>query len=98
VTTKPDITPEALPKKERATEVVLFVILVMVLVPSAFCWVFFFGRFYGAVGIVSFVLLAGFSRRFLRRKNLSETEIMRRIDKAMGKPSDDPRQMARWLR
>ncbi len=33
----------------------------------------------------------------LRSWKLSDEEMIRRQDRAMGKPSDDPRQMARWV-
>jgi len=33
-----------------------------------------------------------------RRYKVNEAEMVRRIDKAVGKPSDDPRQIARLMR
>jgi hypothetical protein len=32
-----------------------------------------------------------------RSRKLGEEEMLRRQDKAMGKPTDDPREMARWV-
>jgi len=32
-----------------------------------------------------------------RSRKLSEEEMLRRQDKAMGQPTDDPREMARWV-
>jgi len=33
----------------------------------------------------------------LRSRRLSEEEMMRRQDKAIGNPKDDPNEMARWV-
>ena len=33
----------------------------------------------------------------VRSRKLGEDEMIRRQDKAMGKPTDDPREMARWV-
>ena len=34
---------------------------------------------------------------FIRSRGISEEEMVRRQDLAMGKPSDDPKEMARWV-
>jgi hypothetical protein len=42
-----------------------------------------------------FLVILGLSLR--KRRKVTEAEMLDRIDKAMGKPSDDPRQMARYV-
>jgi hypothetical protein len=70
------------------------IVLVMAAIPCAICWFFFFGL-YGALGFAifegAFIILV----RFLVRKYRPEKA--GRLDKAMGKPGDDPRQMARFV-
>jgi len=85
-------------KPERINIVLKLIVLIMVTVPTAICWIFFFGKPYGTIALIAYFLLMPLLISLLRRRTSTEAESLRRIDKAMGKPSDDPRQMARYLR
>jgi hypothetical protein len=67
----------------------------MGVIPMAFC-VFYVGGFYGlTLGALWFggsAILGWFLRKRHNRR-----EMDRRIDEVMGKTSDDPRQMARFI-
>jgi len=78
-------------KAERAIEVALCAVCVVVVIALA-AWqrsviLMIFAA--GVAVLVSFGLV--------RSRKLGEDEMIRRQDKAMGKPSDDPREMARWV-
>jgi hypothetical protein len=90
------MNPSSPPKLERSSRFLLVVVLIMTAIPCVICWIFFFGKVYGALAILLYLLLAILAWLFRRRK-ASEAEMIRRIDKALGKPSDDPRHMARWV-
>lgn len=86
------------PKQEPINIVLRLILLMMVIVPTAICYTFFFGKLWGSVVLtVNLVLLPFLMRLLSRRRKTSEAESFRRIDKAIGKPSNDPRQMARWV-
>jgi cbb3-type cytochrome oxidase subunit 3 len=93
------IPPQPELGKAGPTSVVLTIILlIMISVPIAICWIFFFGRIYGTIALVGYFLLMPVVVWFFRRHKRTEADMIRRIDQAMGKPSDDPREMARFLR
>jgi hypothetical protein len=70
---------------------------IAVLTPLAILWTAVRGRFLGSIAIVAqLIFMAAVTWNF-RKHRASEAERMRRIDEAMGKPSDDPRQMAQWI-
>ncbi len=92
-----DVDPSPSPKPERISKWLIAVILAMAMVPSAICCIFFFGSLYGTF---VFVLCGGvlpIIGWFLKLRQSPVGEVDRQIDNAMGKPSDDPRQMARWV-
>jgi hypothetical protein len=95
---KPRENPSASAEPERINIVLKVLLFTMVAIPTVACWVFFFGKFYGSIAITACFLLAVFMRSLRKRRKVTEAEMIRRIDKAMGKPSDDPRQMARFMR
>ncbi len=78
-------------KAERVTEVVICVICVVVAIAIAAWQRSMFLMIFAEVVTV----LVPFS--LVRSRRLGEEEMMRRQDKAMGKPTDDPREMARWV-
>jgi hypothetical protein len=69
---------------------------IAVLTPLAILWTAVLGRLLGSIAIVAQLILMAVFWNF-RKRGASEAERMRRTDEAMGKPSDDPRQMARWI-
>jgi hypothetical protein len=78
-------------KAERIIEVVLCAIFVVVaLALAAWQRSVILMIFAAAVAV-----LLPFS--LVRSRRLGEDEMIRRQDKAMGKPTDDPREMARWV-
>ncbi len=82
---------------DRPNPVLMWVVLSMAAIPIAICWVFFFGKLYGTLALLLFFVLVLFGYRVWRR--LSEAKGARVVDKLTGNPpSDDPRQMARWMR
>ena len=85
-------------KPEPINIILRLILLIMVAVPMAICYIFFFGKLWGPIAITFNLLLLPLLVWLLRRRKFSEAEMNRRIDKAMGKPSDDPRQMARFMR
>lgn len=72
-------------------------IAIPVATPFALCAILFLGKVYGTVAFTTCLLLMSVLTWFWRKCGLSEAEEIRRMDKAMGKPSDDPRQMARFV-
>jgi hypothetical protein len=78
-------------KAERIAEVVLCVLGMVGVVIFAVWSRSIFSIIFAAVMTV----LLPFS--LLRSRKLREGEIIRRQDQAMGKPSDDPREMARYV-
>ncbi len=78
-------------KAERIVEVALCAICVVVAIALA-AW-------QRSVILIIFAaavaVLVPFS--LVRSRKLGEDEMIRRQDKAMGKPTDDPREMARWV-
>ncbi|HVN17537.1 MAG TPA: hypothetical protein VMU05_02165 [Dongiaceae bacterium] len=74
---------------------VVFVAIV-VLTPAALCWIFFLGKVYAFVVFATNVVLMGIVLWFFRK----HSKVVRRIENALGagEPSNDPRQMARWVR
>jgi len=96
-------SPEHSPKPElpsttgRANPVLMCVVLLMAAIPIAVCWIFFFGKLYGTVAFLILMALLLFGSRHWRR--LSDARRSRLVDNLSGNPpSDDPRQMARWMR
>ena len=90
------MNPSSPPKLERSSRFPLVVVLIMTAIPCVICWIFVIGKVYSALAILLYLLyllLAILAWLFGRRK-ASEADMIRRIDKAMGKPSDDPRHMA----
>jgi hypothetical protein len=86
------------PRKSRLITGILFVLFsVSVLTPLAICWIFFLGKVYGTLVFASNLALVTFATWFSRKNRMSEAEQLRRIDKVMGKPSDDPRRMANFV-
>lgn len=86
------------PLKSRLLTRVLYVLLAIpVSTPFALCAIFFLGKVYGTVAFTTCLLLMSVLTWFSRKRGLSEAKRIRRMDKAMGKPSDDPRQMARFV-
>lgn len=86
------------PRKSRLLIGVLVVLIgVPLLTPLAICWIFFLGKVYGTLVFASNLALIAFATWFSRKHRISEADQLRRIDKAMGKPSDDPRQMANFV-
>jgi hypothetical protein len=78
-------------KAERITEVVLCAFGIVGVIIFAAWSRSLFSIIFAAV----MMLLLPFS--LIRSRRLGEEEIIRRQDRAMGKPSDDPREMARWV-
>jgi ABC-type transport system involved in cytochrome bd biosynthesis fused ATPase/permease subunit len=76
---------------ERVTEVALCVICVVVAIALAAWQRSLILMIFAAVVTV----LIPFS--LMRSRKLGEEEMIRRQDKAMGKPTDDPNEMARWV-
>jgi hypothetical protein len=78
-------------KAERRAEVVLGVLTVVGVIIFAL-W---------AQSLLSIifasVLTVLMSLAFVRSRRINEEEMIRRQDAAMGKPSDDPKEMARWV-
>jgi len=89
------MNPSAPPRAERVTGVAVTIIAMVVSIVFTIWSKSLFNRIYG--GAVFLLLLFAFLRLLLNSHKVSEAESIRRIDKAMGKPSDDPRQMARWV-
>ena len=82
---------------DRPNPALMWVVLLMAAIPSAICWVFFFGKLYGTLALLLFFVLVLFRYRVWRR--LNEAKRAGLVDKLTGNPpSDDPRQMARWMR
>jgi uncharacterized membrane protein len=80
-------------KVERVTERILLAIMLAVVAVLA-VW----SRSLLSIGFAVFVFTVVSIGVWRKRKlKLSEEEQIRRIDQAMGKPSDDPRQMSRWV-
>jgi Flp pilus assembly protein TadB len=77
-------------KAERIIEVVLCAIFVVMAIALA-AWQRSVILMIFAVAVA---VLLPFS--LVRSRKLGEDEMIRRQDKAMGKPTDDPREMARW--
>jgi hypothetical protein len=77
-------------KAERVAEIVISVVIVIVPMVLAI-WLRSFLITISAIA-AAVLIIAGYWRR--RKLRLSEEEAIRRIDQAMGKPSDDPRHMA----
>ena len=71
-------------------------VFVLALIPTATCC-FFFGGLYGLSALIAFFGVSAILRWFLRRRRCRSGDIDAQIDKARGKPSDDPRQMARFV-
>jgi heme O synthase-like polyprenyltransferase len=90
------MNPSAPPKPNRISKILLGIIVIMAGVPSLLCWMFFYGKVYGILGYVINFAFVAIVWRFHRKRRI-KAERMHQIDKAMGKPSDDPRQMARWI-
>ena len=78
-------------KAERIAEVVICSICITVAVGLAGWYPSLLSIAFASV--VTILLLISLVKSHWR----SEEEMMRQIDKAMGKPSDDPREMARWV-
>ena len=78
-------------KAARAIEVALCAVCVVVVIALA-AWQRSVILMIFAAGVA---VLVSFS--LVRSRKLGEDEMIRRQDKAMGKPSDDPREMARWV-
>ena len=53
-------------------------------------------RSWVAILLAAFVI-ALLLTSFMRSRRIDEEAMMRRQDKAMGKPKDDPNEMARWV-
>jgi hypothetical protein len=85
------------PKPEPLSTILIFVVSIVAMIPTGVCSIFFFGKVYGSL-MMAFFFFLGLLGWLFRRRRIDEVEMIRRIDKAMGKPSDDPRQMARWVR
>ena len=78
-------------KAECRTEVVLGVLsIVGVIIFALWARSLFSFVFASAVTILMSVA-------FVRSRKISEEEMIRRQDLAIGKPSDDPKEMARWV-
>ena len=78
-------------RAERIIEVVLCAICVGVAIGLA-AW-----QRSAILIIFAVVVTVLISFSLSRSRKLSEEEMLRRQDKAMGKPTDDPREMARWV-
>ena len=83
-------------KRKRSSVILIFLIAIISAVPTGVCSLLFLGKFYGALAAVLFFL--AFLGWFLKIRKGGPGELDRQIDKAMGEPSNDPRQMARWIR
>jgi hypothetical protein len=46
------MNPASPPKLERSSKFLLVVVLIMTAIPSAICWIFLFGKVYGATAIL----------------------------------------------
>lgn len=79
------------------TGLLIVLIAIPLLTPVALCWIFFLGKGYGAVVFAAQLILMAAATWLSRKRHITEAERMRQIDKAMSEPSDDPRQMARWV-
>jgi hypothetical protein len=86
---------EAPPKPEHISPLLMALILVIVVIPSAVCWYFFFGLFAALAFAVFFGGLFALFRFITRKYRLGEVES--RLDNAINKSNDDPRTMARWI-
>jgi len=72
-------------------------VLVMVLIPTAVCYYFFFDGVYGlAAGAVLFGASAVVGW-FLKKRGYLRGDLAVQTDKITNKTSDDPRHMARWV-
>jgi len=71
-------------------------VFAMALIPTATCC-FFFGGFYGLAALAAFFGVSAILGWFLRKRRRHDSDTDCQINKAMGKPSDDPRQMARFV-
>lgn len=79
-------------KAARITEIVIGVLLIIGVISFAV-----FSRSLWSI-IVAIAVTVLLSVSFLRSRKLSEEEMIRRQDQALGKAgSDDPREMARWV-
>ena len=78
-------------RAERGTEVALCVICVVVAIGLAAWQRSLILMIFAAVVTVLIPI------SLVRSRKLGEEEMIRRQDKAMGKPTDDPREMARWV-
>ena len=87
-------------KEDRIHPVLICVLAIMIVVPAGLTWIFLFGKLYGAIAFVFMLMLLVLGTRFFRRRRVTHPEKIRRIEKALsgGEPSNDPRQMARWMR
>lgn len=90
-----EMKEEETPKPDRISQLVMALVLVIVAIPSAVCWVFFFGV-YGALAFAVFFAAVMILIRFLTRRR-RPGEMDSRLDKAINKSNDDPRTMARWI-
>lgn len=78
-------------KAERWAEVVLGMLGIVGVIIFAF-W----ARSLFSIVFASIVTVL-MSVAFIRSRRISEAEMIRRQDLAMGKASDDPKEMARWV-
>jgi cell division septal protein FtsQ len=79
------------PKAERIANIVALIVLISVAVSLAF-W---FRSLLSVAFAVFAILISCIS--FLRNRKMSEEESIRRLDKAMGNPPDDPRHMGNFV-
>ena len=74
------------------------VVFIVATFPIAISWIFFFGKIYGTIALAVYLVLMLVVMWRRRRRRKTESEMLRGIDKVMGKPSHDPRQMAGFMR
>lgn len=86
------------PKQGPINFLLKLVVFIMATFPIAIFWIFFFGKIYGTITLAVYLVLMLVLMWLRRRRRITESETLRRIDKVMGKPSDDPRQMAGCMR
>ncbi len=78
-------------KAERVTEIVVCVLGVV----GAAIFAVWSRSLFSVIFAAATTILLPLS--LLRSRKLGEEEMIRRQDQAMGKTSDDPREMARWV-
>ena len=101
----PEVNPSAIgprvvnpPRKSRLLIGILVVLIgIAALTPLAIVWISILGKVYGTIVFASILLIMALAAWRSWKRRISEAESLRRLDKAMGKPSDDPRQMANFV-